>query len=392
MRTLATGAAVVAASVTFGVTATGVASAYTVQPGDTLTRIAARWGTTPAELARLNGLSNPDVLATGQVLVVPGETGTTAPVTAGVGSATVGLSYTVRAGDTLNALARRFGVPVWTIQSANSIANPNVLSVGQVLRIPLTPAPGPVRPTNVEPLANPGGTVPTTTTTPPSGRTYTVVGGDTLYSVARRFGVTVDALKAANHLSDVNSLAIGQVLVIPGGGATNTPVIPVTPTTVPTTTTSPGPTSPATATLPTALFGSAANDAQRLAMVPMFNRWADTYQVPRDLVKGLAFVESGWRNDATSSSGAMGIGQLMPDTARWVATTLIGIPTLDPRNPDDNIRMTARYMRYLLDLQHDEAKAIGSYYQGAGSVNRNGIQPVTQRYIERVQAARAHFR
>jgi LysM repeat protein len=391
LRTLATGAAVVAASVTFGVTANGAASAYTVQPGDTLTRIASRWGTTSAELARVNGLSNPDQLAVGQVLVVPGEGGTTT----GAGSTTSGLSYTVRPGDTLNAISRRFGVAVWSIQTANSIANPNVLAVGQVLRIPLTPAPGPDRPTTVEPLANPGGTVPTTTTAPPrNDRLYTVVGGDTLYSVARRFGVTVDALKAANHLSDVNSLAIGQVLVIPGGGATTNPVTP-TPTTVPTTpTTAPPnpPTAPATSTLPTALFGSTATDPARQALVPMFNRWADTYQVPRDLVKGLAFVESGWRNDAVSSSGAIGIGQLMPDTARWVATTLIGVPTLDSRNPDDNIRMTARYLRYLLDLQKDEAKAIGSYYQGAGSVNRNGIQPVTERYIERVQAARAYFR
>jgi soluble lytic murein transglycosylase-like protein len=185
---------------------------------------------------------------------------------------------------------------------------------------------------------------------------------------------------------------VGQRLVIPGAGASPPATAPVP---VPTTTIPPsGPSAPATvARLPPALFGSLANDPQRLALVPAFDRWADAYQVPRDLLKAFGFVESGWRTTAVSSSGAIGVGQLMPDTARWVATTLIGDPTLDPRNPEHNIRMSARYIRYLLDFTGgDEQRAIGSYYQGPGSVSRNGLSAAGLAYVGKVQTARPHFR
>jgi soluble lytic murein transglycosylase-like protein len=183
------------------------------------------------------------------------------------------------------------------------------------------------------------------------------------------------------------TVAPGAVLDVPLG----TPGGPVV-TTIPSPV-SPTPPPPASAaTLPSALFGSASGDPVRLALIPSFDRWADTYGVPRNLVKGLAFVESGWRANALSSSGAVGIGQLMPDTSRWVATTMLGTPSLDPNKPDDNIRMTARYLRYLLDQTGgDEYTAIGAYYQGLGSIRRDGMKPVTHTYVSKVNNARAHF-
>ena len=140
-----------------------------------------------------------------------------------------------------------------------------------------------------------------------------------------------------------------------------------------------------------ALFGAAADDPARVALGPVIDRWADTYGVGRSLVRAIAFVESAWRNEARSSVGAIGIGQLMPGTARWVATTLIGDPALDPTRPEDNVRMTARYFRYLIDLTASEDLAIASYYQGPGSVQREGLKPATAAYIGRVRAAQAHF-
>lgn len=437
MFLLAQGAALVA-SVTFGAsdsiaradlrsaTASGApAQTYVVQPGDTLWSLAERFGTTVDELIAGNGLRNPDLLFVGEVLVVPG------PPAVAVAGAQLGggATYVVQPGDTLWGISRRFGITPSAIVAANGLAAPDLLRIGQVLLLPVAPAPMPGYTLPVPPLGDPSGSVgtappttrpattttrtpttttPTTPTTTPTttagAQTYRVVSGDTLYSIARRFGSTVQAIAAANGIGDANGLSLGQVLVIPtsGGSGTTTPTTrPVTtttrpPTTTPTTASNPpgGPSTPATsATLPRSLFGTAATDPRRLALIPSFDRWADTYRLPRDLPKGLGFVESAWRNDALSSAGAIGIGQLMPDTARWVATIMMGDPSLDPHVADDNIRMSCRYLRYLLDyFGGDEAKAIAAYYQGPGAVSRGGISAEGQQYVNRVAAARAAFR
>jgi len=259
---------------------------------------------------------------------------------------TVVVPYTVSPGDTLNAIARRFGVPAHSLAEVNALANANLIYVGQVLAIPVSarggpsvnpaPVPGPF---NQPALTGPGGTTPSATTLPPA-TTPTSTPGTTTPTTS------------------------------PGGA----PPLPGTP-----------------ATLPVSLFGIYANDPARLALVPLFDRWADTYRISRPLLKGLAFVESSWRADALSSAGAVGIGQLMPDTSRWIADVIIGDPTLDPNKPADNIRMSARYIRWLIDQMGNEYSAIAAYYQGIGSVQRTGIQPGTHQYVARVQGARAAF-
>ena len=125
---------------------------------------------------------------------------------------TTGTSYTVNAGDTLYAIALRYGVTVQTIINANGITNANLIRVGQVLTIPGTSTP----------------TTPTPPTTPTTGTTYTVKAGDTLYAIALRYGVTVQQIVTANNITNANLISIGQVLTIPGTG---TPTTPTTPTT-----------------------------------------------------------------------------------------------------------------------------------------------------------------
>lgn len=104
------------------------------------------------------------------------------------GPGTGSVTYTVKAGDTLWLIARRYGTTVEAIKQANGLTS-NALQIGQVLRIPVSQDP------YVE---------------------YTVRAGDTLWELSRRYGTTVEAIKQANGLTS-NILQIGQVLRIPVG-------------------------------------------------------------------------------------------------------------------------------------------------------------------------------
>ena len=105
---------------------------YTVQPGDTLAKLARQWDTDVQTIAELNGIKNPNLLSIGQELRVPGGV-TAAPSTPSTPSVAV---YTVQAGDNLLTLARRWGTTVDEIARLNGISNPNLVRIGQELRIP----------------------------------------------------------------------------------------------------------------------------------------------------------------------------------------------------------------------------------------------------------------
>lgn len=170
---------------------------YTVVAGDSLGAIAQRFGVSVDTLVALNGITNPNALALGQQLKIPGS----APVTTGGAPATTGetATYTVVAGDTLAAIARRYGTTIEELVRLNNIVNPNVLPLGQQLIVPAA-----------------GGAAPATGgASTGQGQTYVVQSGDTLLSIARRFGVTTAQLQTANNITNPDRIYPGQVLVIP---------------------------------------------------------------------------------------------------------------------------------------------------------------------------------
>jgi LysM repeat protein len=167
---------------------------YVVQPGDTLTHIAARHGLTATQLAQANGLSWNAWVYTGQRLRIPGlssGTGATNP-------APTGGAYVVQRGDSLSSLSRRYGLTVEQLAAANNLGRNAWVYAGQRLRIPGA-APG------AETRA------PTTDT---SGA-YIVRPGDTLLRIAMFHGLTVQRLAMANGMHVNAWVYIGQRLQIP---------------------------------------------------------------------------------------------------------------------------------------------------------------------------------
>ena len=210
------------------------------------------------------------------------------------------------------------------------------------------------------------------------GGSHTVLPGETLSGIALQHGTTVSALVAANGLSDPDFVRDGTTLTLPSGGSAAVGTAPAG--------SAPAPTGGAsTGNLPERLRES----PSRQALIPVFDRWANANGVPADLLKAMTWLESGWQNGVVSHTNAVGIGQLMPDTVDFMED-LIGAD-LDPAVPEDNIRMSARYLRWLLGRYGTAADALAAYYQGPSSVERNGTFDETDTYVANVLALRARF-
>ncbi len=164
----------------------GGTTTITVQRGDTLSRIALEYNTTVARLVELNNIANPNLIYTGQTLIVPsGETPDDTD-----GNSTSGQTvYIVKAGDTLNQIAASYGVTARAIAVENGIRNINLIYVGQRLIIP----------TNRYDLNH---------------TLYKIKWGDTLYSISRRYGVPIATIVRLNRIQNPNLIYAGQTIRI----------------------------------------------------------------------------------------------------------------------------------------------------------------------------------
>jgi len=132
--------------------------------------------------------------------------------------------------------------------------------------------------------------------------------------------------------------------------------------------------------------------AARRSLAPTFDRAAREARVPTTLIMALTWRESEWEEHLVSPAGAVGIGQLLPTTSRYVADDLLHQPRLDPRRPVDNIRLSARYLRQLIDeLGGSERLGVGAYLQGSTSVLAQGLSPETIAYVHDIDVLRAAF-
>lgn len=146
---------------------------YIVQKGDSLYSIANKYNTTVSNLISINNLPNTN-LSIGQELYI---NGVVEPIQEN------GIYYTVKVGDSLYSIARKYNISVNELKSYNNLTS-NLLSIGQVLSIPTT-----------------------------NETTYIVKSGDSLYSIAKKFNTTVNEIKTKNNLTN-NLLSIGQKLFV----------------------------------------------------------------------------------------------------------------------------------------------------------------------------------
>lgn len=125
--------------------------------------------------------------------------------------------HIVQKSETLYSLSRKYGVTVAEIQKANNMGSSNAINIGQKLIIPF------------EKEESKSENTSTTVTKPVAQyKDYTVVKGDTLYSIAKNNNLTVDKLREINNLSTTSILKIGQVLNVPNSSTTavTNPTIP----------------------------------------------------------------------------------------------------------------------------------------------------------------------
>lgn len=176
---------------------------YTVKAGDSLSAIAAHYGTSYESLARLNNISNPNHIYVGQVLKL--SAGTTSSnvveqhhVTTTSSASSANGFYTVKAGDSLSAIAAHYGISYETLARLNNISNPNRIYVGQALNLG----------------ANANTSTRYAATSSSNNGSYTVKAGDTLSAIAARYGMSYQTLARINNISNPNQIIVGQHIVL----------------------------------------------------------------------------------------------------------------------------------------------------------------------------------
>ena len=249
-------------------------------------------------------------------------------------------SYEVQPGDTLSSISSETGVPVSTLARANGLANPNMIIAGDDLQVP-------------------NSALPT--------KSHEVRIGETLSSIASAYGVSLEALARANDIVDVNFIVSGERLEIPGRLGS----VGASPSATPST------------AAPT-LEVSEPTDVEVL-----LERTAAAEGIDASLVKAVAWQESGWQQTAVSSAGALGVMQVMPDTADYVNTSLGG-GNLDVTETEDNIELGVKYLDHVVDSMPSERKGLAAYYTGPGAVGRK-LTSIQKAYVNSVQSLKSRF-
>jgi LysM repeat protein/predicted nucleic acid-binding Zn ribbon protein len=195
---------------------------HTVKSGETVSSIAKLYGTTTKEILQANGLKENTIISTGQELLIPLPVANTSTPTITPTPSPTPFEYTIKSGDNLSTIAKRYNTTVEALLAANDIPDATNIRIGTKIIIAQPPDYSATMAYEI----------------------YEVQQGDTLYTIAAKYDMTIARLKEINNLESDN-LKVEQQLRIPIGTATPTPTLTSAPTLTPT----PGPAYPAPALL-----------------------------------------------------------------------------------------------------------------------------------------------
>jgi LysM repeat protein len=340
-----------------------------VQAGDTLSELALEHGVAIEQIVALNQIADPDRIYVGQQLQLVSAAPASAEAAAAAAAPGAHTHVVVR-GENLTWIARHYGTTVAALVAANGIPNPSRIYAGQQLTIPAEPTsaeahaavapPAPAAPAPAEASAAPVPVAEAAVAT-----THVVARGENLTWIARRYGTTVDAIVVANGISNPSRIYAGQSLTIPVPVSAESP--PATPATAP------GP------------------DASREAMRQLIVEESARFGVPAPLALAVAWQESGWRQDVVSRAGAIGVMQLLPATAEWVAMTMLGEP-VEPYDARSNVRAGVRLLAHYLERYGGQRELVlAAYYQGQTAADRAGVYASSWPYVNSIIALEAAF-
>lgn len=184
----------------------GSAGSYTVKAGDSLSMIAARHKVSLAALLAANGMTASSLIMPGMTLALPAGA-VTAAVTSNTTTTGSAATYTVKAGDSLSAIAGRSRVTLAALLGANNMTTTSLITPGMKLTLPA----GAVTPSSSSSNGS------NSSATGAAGSSYTVKAGDSLSKIAARNGVTLGALLTANNMTATSLITPGMTLALPQG-------------------------------------------------------------------------------------------------------------------------------------------------------------------------------
>lgn len=248
-------------------------------------------------------------------------------------------NHVVQPGETLSLIASTYGVSVNDLALANGIADPNLIYTGETIVVG-------------DATANYTAEAASATSAP--AVTHVVQPGDMLGTIAQTYGVALSALAQNNDILNPNHIYVGEVLTIPAAPLAQP-------------------------------IGHA--DAQQIL------RNAEVeFGIPHGLLLSLGWMESGFQQGVVSWAGAIGLLQLLPDTAEWAIAQFLPDATDWRTNITDNARLgAAAFAFYLSFFGGDQRLALGAYYQGLRSVITVGLYGETEEYADTILAAVPQF-
>lgn len=233
-----------------------------------------------------------------------------------------------------------YGMSVDELARENGIENPDLIYVGEEINVGEATA---------------AEAVPASYRAPAPYATHVVAEGDTLSGIAARYGVSMEAVTDANGIEDANQIFIGQILTIPGA----TPV---------------------------------AHVSHEEAEAILRSAEAE-FALPRGLLLALAWQESGWQQGIVSDAGAVGLTQILPDTADWAIEQFVPDAHNWQGSAKDNARMGAAVLAYYLHRTDGDVRlSLAAYYQGWRSLQERGMFEETVDYVDNVLALARDYR